>query len=197
MTLKGEMMSDVQDNILTRRTVYKFTDKEVPESIINQALIAASKAPCHKHTHPWKFYVLGSETRSKLIPVIKKLAELKSIKLGSKDLKKDAERAIKKITQPPILIAITSKKDPEDKFREKEDYAATVCALHNMVLSFWDNDIGSQWSTGSITRDLDTYQILSINPKTEEIIGFLKAGYPEAIPNVKKPSFEELTVYLD
>lgn len=193
----GEIMSDVQDNILTRRTVYKFTDKDVPESIINQALIAASKAPCHKHTHPWKFYVLGPEIRGKLIPVIKKLAELKSIKLGSKDLQKDAERAIRKITQPPILIVITSKKDPEDKFREKEDYAATVCALHNMVLSFWDNDIGSQWSSGSITRDLDTYQYLSINPNTEEIIGFLKAGYPEAIPNVKKPSFEELTVYLD
>ena len=197
MTLKGEIMSDVQDNILTRRTVYKFTDKDVPDSIINQALIAASKAPCHKHTHPWKFYVLGPEIRGKLIPVIKKLAELKSIKLGSKDLQKDAERAIRKITQPPILIVITSKKDPEDKFREKEDYAATVCALHNMVLSFWDNDIGSQWSSGSITRDLDTYQYLSINPNTEEIIGFLKAGYPEAIPNVKKPSFEELTVYLD
>jgi len=197
MTLKGEMMSAVQDNILTRRTVYKFTDKDVPESIINQALTAASKAPCHKHTHPWKFYVLGPEIRSKLIPVIKKLAELKSIKLGSKDLEKDAERAIKKIIQPPILIAITSKKDAEDKFREKEDYAATVCALHNMVLSFWDNDIGSQWSSGSITRDLDTYQLLSINPETEEIIGFLKAGYPEAVPNVKKPSFEELTVYLD
>ena len=197
MILMGEIMSDVQDNILTRRTVYKFTDKDVPESIINQALIAASKAPCHKHTHPWKFYVLGPEIRGKLIPVIKKLAELKSIKLGSKDLQKDAERAIRKITQPPILIVITSKKDPEDKFREKEDYAATVCALHNMVLSFWDNDIGSQWSSGSITRDLDTYQYLSINPNTEEIIGFLKAGYPEAIPNVKKPSFEELTVYLD
>ena len=197
MTLKGEMMSTVQDNILTRRTVYKFTDKDVPESIINQALAAASKAPCHKHTHPWKFYVLGSEIRIKLIPVIKKLAELKSIKLDSKDLEKDAERAIKKITQPPILIAITSKKDPEDKFREKEDYAATVCALHNMVLSFWDNDIGSQWSSGSITRDLETYQLLSINPQTEEIIGFLKAGYPEAVPNVNKPSFEEITVYLE
>ena len=197
MILMGEIMSDVQDNILTRRTVYKFSDKDVPDSIINQALIAASKAPCHKHTHPWKFYVLGPEIRGKLIPVIKKLAELKSIKLGSKDLQKDAERAIRKITQPPILIVITSKKDPEDKFREKEDYAATVCALHNMVLSFWDNDIGSQWSSGSITRDLDTYQYLSINPNTEEIIGFLKAGYPEAIPNVKKPSFEELTVYLD
>ena len=66
-----------------------------------------------------------------------------------------------------------------------------------MVLSFWDNKIGSQWSSGSITRDLDTYQVLSINQQTEEIIGFLKAGFPESVPNVKKPSFEELTVYLD
>ncbi len=193
----GEMMSDVQENILTRRTVYKFTDTEVPESIVNQALIAASKAPCHKHTHPWKFYVLGPESRTILIPVISKLAKLKSVKLGSKDVDKDVERATKKITQPPILIVITSKKSPEDKFREKEDYAATVCALHNMVLSFWDNDIGSQWSSGSITRDPSTYRLLSINQEDEEIIGFLKAGYPESVPNINKPSFEELTIYLD
>jgi len=197
MTLMGEMMSDVQENILTRRTVYKFTDTEVPESIVNQALIAASKAPCHKHTHPWKFYVLGPESRTILIPVISKLAKLKSVKLGSKDVDKDVERATKKITQPPILIVITSKKSPEDKFREKEDYAATVCALHNMVLSFWDNDIGSQWSSGSITRDPSTYRLLSINQEDEEIIGFLKAGYPESVPNINKPSFEELTIYLD
>ena len=193
----GEMMSVVQDNILTRRTVYKFTDKEVPESIVNQALMAASKAPCHKHTHPWRFYILGQESRIGLIPLISKLAKLKSMKIGSKDIDKDVERAIKKITQPPVLIVITSKTSPEDKFREKEDYAASVCALHNMVLSFWDNNIGSQWSSGSITSDSETYRALSINQQDEEIIGFLKAGYPESVPNVKKPSFEDLTVYLN
>ena len=193
----GEMMSVVQENILTRRTIYKFTDKEVPESIVNQALMAASNAPCHKHTHPWRFYILGQESRRGLIPLISKLAKLKSMKLGSKDIDKDVERAIKKITQPPVLIVITSKTSPEDKFREKEDYAASVCALHNMVLSFWDNDIGSQWSSGSITSDSETYRALSINQQDEEIIGFLKAGYPESVPNVKKPSFEEQTVYLN
>ena len=197
MTSMGEMMSVVQDNILTRRTVYKFTDKEVPESIVNQALMAASKAPCHKHTHPWRFYILGQESRIGLIPLISKLAKLKSMKIGSKDIDKDVERAIKKITQPPVLIVITSKTSPEDKFREKEDYAASVCALHNMVLSFWDNNIGSQWSSGSITSDSETYRALSINQQDEEIIGFLKAGYPESVPNVKKPSFEEQTVYLN
>jgi len=197
MTSMGEMMSVVQENILTRRTIYKFTDKEVPESIVNQALMAASNAPCHKHTHPWRFYILGQESRRGLIPLISKLAKLKSMKLGSKDIDKDVERAIKKITQPPVLIVITSKTSPEDKFREKEDYAASVCALHNMVLSFWDNDIGSQWSSGSITSDSETYRALSINQQDEEIIGFLKAGYPESVPNVKKPSFEEQTVYLN
>ena len=197
MTSMGEMMSVVQENILTRRTIYKFTDKEVPESIVNQALMAASNAPCHKHTHPWRFYILGQESRRGLIPLISKLAKLKSMKLGSKDIDKDVERAIKKITQPPVLIVITSKISPEDKFREKEDYAASVCALHNMVLSFWDNDIGSQWSSGSITSDSETYRALSINQQDEEIIGFLKAGYPESVPNVKKPSFEEQTVYLN
>ena len=197
MTSMGEMMSVVQENILTRRTIYKFTDKEVPESIVNQALMAASNAPCHKHTHPWRFYILGQESRRGLIPLISKLAKLKSMKLGSKDIDKDVERAIKKITQPPVLIVITSKISPEDKFREKEDYAASVCALHNMVLSFWDNDIGSQWSSGSITSDSETYRALSINQQDEEIIGFLKAGYPESVPKVKKPSFEEQTVYLN
>ena len=85
-----------------------------------------------------------------MIPVITRLAKIKSEKKGSKNLAADAERAIKKITQPPLLIAVTSQKSPDDKFREKEDYAASVCALHNLVLSLWDNGVGSQWSTGSI-----------------------------------------------
>ena len=97
----------------------------------------------------------------------------------------------------PVLFAITTKRNPDDLFREKEDYAATVCALHNMVLSFWANEVGSMWSTGSITRDVQTYHDLEIDMEKEEIIGFLKAGYPEATPTVHKPSYDEVTIHLD
>ena len=61
-------MVNIQDIINNRRTIFRFTDATVDDKILNQALLAASNAPCHKHTHPWRFYVLGSITRTKLIP---------------------------------------------------------------------------------------------------------------------------------
>lgn len=190
-------MTSPQENILSRRTIYKFRDETVSEAIITQALEAASCAPCHKHTHPWRFYSIGKNTRESLIPLITKLAKIKSEKRGSSDVSKDIERAVSKIKNAPVLFAITSKLSPNDPFREKEDYAATVCALHNMVLSFWANGVGSLWSTGSVTREPETYQKLGINEKEEEIIGFIRSGYPLAIPDVSKPSYVDVTTYLN
>ena len=190
-------MTSPQENILSRRTIYKFRDETVSEAIITQALEAASCAPCHKHTHPWRFYSIGRNTRETLIPLITKLAKIKSEKRGSSDVSKDIERAVSKIKNAPVLFAITSKLSPNDPFREKEDYAATVCALHNMVLSFWANGVGSLWSTGSVTREPETYQKLGINEKEEEIIGFIRSGYPLAIPDVSKPSYVDVTTYLN
>lgn len=190
-------MVNLQELINNRRSIYRFNDKEISQEILNQALLAASNAPCHKHTHPWKFYILGKATRNKLIPTISRLAAIKSAKQNSQNLDADCSRAINKITQPPLLIAVTSKKTEDDSFREKEDYAATVCALHNLVLSLWENGVGSQWSTGSITRDEETYDILSIDSKTEEIIGFVKAGYPEKTREVRKKPVVDIVNYLD
>lgn len=190
-------MASLQDLINNRRSIYKFTDEIVDDEILQQALLAASNAPCHKHTHPWKFYILGNEIRRKLIPTITNLANIKSEKMQSKNFQLDVERAINKIVEPPLLIAVTSKKTHEDKFREKEDYAASVCALHNMVLSLWENGVGAQWSTGSITRDLQTYSTLSIDYESEEIIGFVKAGYPDKVREVKKKAVSEIVTYLD
>tara|TARA_B100000700_G_scaffold329916_1_gene453635 strand:- start:3089 stop:3661 length:573 start_codon:yes stop_codon:yes gene_type:complete len=190
-------MTSPQENILSRRTIYKFMDKDVSQAIITQALKAASCAPSHKHTHPWRFYSIGKNTRESLIPLITKLARIKSEKKGSNNVIKDIERAVSKIQNAPVLFAITSKLSPNDSFREKEDYAATVCALHNMVLSFWANGVGSLWSTGSLTRDSETYQKLGINEQEEEIIGFIRSGYPLSTPDVSKPSHEDVTTYLD
>lgn len=190
-------MASLQDLINNRRSIYKFTDEIVDDEILQQALFAASNAPCHKHTHPWKFYILGNEIRRKLIPTITNLANIKSEKMQSKNFQLDVERAINKIVEPPLLIAVTSKKTHDDKFREKEDYAASVCALHNMVLSLWENGVGAQWSTGSITRDLQTYSTLSIDYESEEIIGFVKAGYPDKVREVKKKAVSEIVTYLD
>jgi nitroreductase len=188
-------MSEIQRNMIERRTVYSFLSTEIPRSVLEDAFEAARHAPCHKHTHPWKFYVMGEKTRLKIIPTVERLARQKS--------KMDAvppailERARQKILTPPALIAVTSRLNGEDAFREEEDYAASVCALHNAVLSLWEHGIGCQWSTGGITRDSEVYSALNISPSDERIIGLLKAGYPESIPSVNKKPLDEMRLYLD
>ena len=190
-------MDNLQELINSRRSIYRFSDREISQDILDKALLAASNAPCHKHTHPWKFYVIGQGSRQRLVPTISRLAAVKSAKKNSETVDADRVRAIGKITQPPLLIAVTSKKSENDAFREKEDYAATVCALHNMVLSLWENEVGSQWSTGAITRDPETYEALSIDSGAEEIIGFLKAGYAETVRKVNKKPVADIVTYLD
>ena len=189
-------MSRVQDIINSRRTIYRFSDLPVSEADLEIGFTAANNAPCHKHTFPWQFYVLGHETREKLLDRVVELAHEKAEKKGDFDKDLAGRKAISKIRDVPIMIAVTSKLSPNDQFREQEDFAATVCSLHNLVLSLWDLGIGSQWSTGSITRDSSTYEHLEIDEQKERIIGFLKVGYPQMIPEKKTANSDKFKHYL-
>jgi nitroreductase len=187
-------MGDFQDVLTSRRTIYRYSEEEVGEEVLELAFEAARNAPCHKNTEPWKFYVLGERTRTELIPEIKSLA-IKKASIGE-DPRVGVVKAIEKILSPPVIICVTSALSPGDSFREEEDYAATVCATHNLVLSLWDNGVGSQWSTGAITRSEATYNAIGVSSIEERIIGFIKIGYPEAIPSKSKKRVEEIRAYL-
>ena len=187
-------MGGVQEALTSRRTVYRYKRKKVPDQILESAFEAASNAPCHKNTHPWKFYVMGEKTRESLIPEVERLAKKKSI--DGEEVGSGISKAIEKIISPPLLICVTSARSPEDPFREEEDYAATACAIQNMTLSLWDNGVGSQWSTGAITRSDVVYSAIDISRDKERIVGFIKAGYPEKIPSITKKAVGEIRAYL-
>tara|TARA_B100001564_G_C20450281_1_gene583144 strand:+ start:114 stop:680 length:567 start_codon:yes stop_codon:yes gene_type:complete len=187
-------MDGVQEALTSRRTVYRYRLEEVPDQILENAFEAASNAPCHKNTHPWKFYVMGEITRESLIPEVEKLAKKKSRR--EEEVGSGISKAIEKIISPPLLICVTSSRSPNDPFREEEDYAATACAIQNMTLSLWGNGVGSQWSTGAITRSDAAYTAIGASREEEKIVGFIKAGYPEKIPSITKKSVEEIRAYL-
>ena len=187
-------MSLCQDVLTSRRTIYRYSDEIVDEKILELAFEAARNAPCHKNTHPWKFYVMGEEARTELIPEVKILAMKKSPK--GEVTEAGVAKAVDKILSPPVLICVTSSLSPGDPFRQEEDYAATVCATHNLILSLWDNGVGSQWSTGAITRSEAAYCAIGASSIEERIIGFIKIGYPEEIPSKSKKGLEEIRSYL-
>lgn len=184
--------SVVQGNLISRRSVYRFTNDSVERSRLEAAFEAARHAPCHKHTHPWRFYVLGQQTRLALVSEVERLTLEKDPNAGPHVV----EKARNKVLSPPVLIAVASLLSQGDSFREEEDYAATVCALHNLVLSLWDQGIGAQWTTGAITRSPVVYGALGIPGEEQRVIGFIKAGYPAEVPKIKKRPLAEIRTYL-
>ena len=54
---------NILDSINARRSIKTFTDRPVSREEITKLLDAVCKAPNHRMTEPWRFYVLGPEAR--------------------------------------------------------------------------------------------------------------------------------------
>src|SRR5258708_327964 len=53
----------ISDAIRDRRSIKRFTERPVTREEIETILGAATLAPNHKLTQPWRFYVLGPDAR--------------------------------------------------------------------------------------------------------------------------------------
>ncbi|MCB1153055.1 MAG: nitroreductase [Deltaproteobacteria bacterium] len=178
---------DVQEALLTRRTVHMYEDQPVDETAVDRAVAAAHGAPNHKLSFPWRFVRVGKQTRAKLLENI-----LKDMEDAGKLNDAKAKLTTEKIMNPAFLVCVSQIRSDDD-FRSKEDYAACACAIQNFMLSLHGEGIASKWGTGDPTRDPRTYELFGIDPSVEEIIGFVWVGVPKMVPSPKRPEIE--TVY--
>lgn len=185
----------VLDTIRNRRSIYDFKTEPVPPEVIARVLETAVWAPNHKLTEPWRFQVVTGKTKESLAGIYGKIQREKTKSDDPAILRKATEKGYAKITSKPVIIGIVCKKD-EDAFRAREDYAATCCAIHNIALAAWEEGIGMQWSTGGLIRDPDTLELLNIDARVEEIVGFLYTGYPAQVPAQKRVPAAERTEWF-
>ncbi|MBZ0273525.1 nitroreductase [bacterium] len=173
---------DAMEVLLTRRTIYKFKTDDVPDEAIREAINAATHAPNHKLTRPWRFVRVGRETRKALLEIATDL------KKPTTDAGHEAVRM--KTLDPPVLIVVT-RVLTDDAFRAREDYAACACATQNLMLALHARGIGSHWGTGGLTRDPRSYELFGIDKGKEEITAFVWVGYAETTPSPERPPWEE------
>ena len=160
---------ELHEALLSRRTVYKFEERPVPEEILQRALDAARWAPNHRMTEPWRFVIVGPETRLRLGGVAERLALVKAGSMPLEERERQVRRATEKVTKLPALVVIACARSPEDALQGPEDYAAAACAAQNLQLSLWADGVGCQWGTGGVTRDDESYAILGIDKAAYEI----------------------------
>lgn len=179
--------------IRTRRTVHAYeADRPLPEGALERALEAAHWAPNHRFTYPWRFTLVGPETRARLVPIA---AEAKARKQGKTLTPEESARlqakVQAKVLNPSALIVLRQVLHDDPGTRE-EDYASLACAAQNAMLSLWAEGIGTKWSSGGVTCDPATYALLGVDPGRERIVGFLWAGYPAKAPSPPaRPPLEE------
>ena len=166
-----------------RRTINLYLQMPVPAALVRDAIEAATWAPNHHVTEPWRFYVLGKETIAACIERVRELVTAK------KDAKAAAFKAASWAEKPGWLV-VTCKREGDD-LRQREDYAACCAAVQNLMLYLWKAGVGSKWTTGDITRDPRFRDIVGVGDK-EYVVGLIWYGYPKLTPEQSRSDLADV-----
>ncbi len=178
--------SDLVANVIrTRRTIHNFQPEPAPsrEEILT-AIDLARWAPNHHLTEPWRFYLLGPETIRTIARYNADLyAETRGEKAG--EAKFDRWRRI------PGWMVVTCRRS-EDRQRQREDYAACCCAVHNVQLYLWSRGVGVKWTTGPVTETDRFFDIVGIDRSGEMLVGLVWYGFASDVPQTKRKPVKDV-----
>ena len=144
----------VQEAIIERRSIRKYSTKPVSDDLIMQVLEAGRWAPSSDNSQPWEFIVIKDQnTRNRL----------SELSFWGRFL-----------AQAPVAIAIVT--DPHNSSTHIIDGA---CATQNMMLAAWELGLGTCWIANLNTNE--TKRILGI-PNELYVITVTPLGFPKESP---------------
>jgi nitroreductase len=167
----------VLDVIRQRRStpLTQLQPEPVPSELIWTILEAASWAPNHGRTEPWRFTVFTGEAR-------RQLGELFAEAVRESQQDGEADESIlqaqrDKVWKAPVWIAVSL--NPSTKVPEWEQLAAVAAAMQNAQLAATSLGLATKWTTGAYGVHPAVARGLGLEPP-EQLLGFLHIGYPSA-----------------
>lgn len=183
---------DVLDVLKARRTIFKFNSRPVSGEMLKRIFEFGVWAPNHHVTEPWRFVVLGERTKETLGRRYADIQEGKaSDRADGESRRKLWQAGYDKFMSKPTIVAVSCVQEGDEQ-QQREDYAAVCCAMQNVQLAAWELGVGMQWSTGPITMQEETYELLDVDQDREYIIGFFYTGYPSEIPKPRRKPLEDV-----
>jgi nitroreductase len=172
----------ISEAIRERRSIKRFTDRPVSRDEIEILLQAATLAPNHKLTQPWRFYVLGPNARHAY-----------GLALGNRKARKHddpvAGRAVAETVAAEhgnlpgmIVVCVVNTDNPEIR---EEDYAAALMAVQNLSLAAVELGLGTHIKTGAVMSDPAARAAAGVRDD-ERIVAVVNVGTPAEVPAPKK-----------
>jgi nitroreductase len=168
--------------IAQRRSIRKFEDRAPTREELEALIHAATQAPNHRMTQPWRFYVLGPVARAAY-----------GYALGERKAKKapdaDAAQAIRQRTSDehralPCMIAVAMEQNENAEIRE-EDYAATMMAVSLLALAAVEHGLGTHIKSGAIMNDPAARAAAGV-ADGERIVAMINVGVPSEVPPARE-----------
>ena len=180
---------DLFEALKFRRTANKWdVERALSQKLISRLIEAATWAPNHRLTEPWRFYVLSGGAREGVIQAINLDYQIN----GYSDEKINSELGIisRKLHRSPVVVIVTQFSESNVETRLLEDYAACACAIQNLLLAAHSEGLASKWSTGDLVYERGVRNFLNLSDQ-ESVVGYIFLGFKlekiTAEPNRKSP----------
>jgi nitroreductase len=165
---------DLHEAIRARRSVRQFGDRPIRRDEIERLFDAAVLAPNHRMTEPWRFYVLGPEARRAYGAVLGARKAKRVEDPAAAQAIVDKVAAAGAALPAQIVVSMTLAESPEIR---EEDYAATMMAVQNILLTAHALGLAAHLKSGAIMEDPRARAALGI-PDGERIVVTIDLGEP-------------------
>lgn len=146
------------------------------DAALERMLRAAIRTPDHKKLAPWRFIVIGPETRQRLDAGI----ESRGAALGLEgEAIEKARRAAK--DAPCVIAVVFSPRLPSD-VPEIEQLLSTGAAAAGLLNAALASGFGANWLTGWHAHDSELMQSVLGLSAQEKIAGFIHIGMARVAP---------------
>lgn len=190
----------------TRRSVRQFSDRDVPEEVIQNIVMTAGTAPSGAHKQPWTFCIVRNAV---LKHKIRQLAEEEEKKNYDgrmsdrwiKDLEPFGTNHIKEFIDiaPWVIVVFKKSWDYDENGEKTQNYYVNesvgiasgilITAIHNAGLVTLTHTPSPM---NFISKALD-------RPENEKPYLLLPVGYPAdncEVPDISRKEFEEIAIYF-
>ncbi|MCM1091011.1 MAG: AMP-binding protein [Butyrivibrio sp.] len=159
-----DLMNPVIQALLSRRSVRRFTDRDIPEDVLEMILRTGYHAPSGHNMQSWRFTVLTKQE------------DIQRLKQQTKEAAERSKVYFYGFENPRVVILVSNDK------RNPCGCQDASCAAENMMLAAYSYGIGSVWLNALMTlRDVEPVKGVLDDfgvPKNHIVWSAVALGYP-------------------
>jgi nitroreductase len=176
-------MTDIINFLTQRRSVTakNMTDPGPNDDQLQQILAAGIRVPDHGRLGPWQFIIIKGDARAKFGDVLADAYQKENDDAFDELLDVERER----FQRAPVVIAVTSRVNPDHKIPVWEQELSSGAACMNMLNAAHAMGFTAQWLTEWPAYNGDVAAALGLG-ENERIAGFVYVGSPIEPPTERK-----------